>query len=133
MDKPDIFKFDDSLYYSRTGLDATVHVIEEQQDVPLVIVITQSEEVKADIHALIEYAIGQDELLWSKLEEISSKQYELIASVASPKLRKGLETSVRGYFVEMEEILKGVWLVCHCSDITKEHILGIGSIWTAEP
>ncbi len=132
MNKPDIFKFDDALYYSREGLDSIVQVVRGGNYSSLVIVVTQSEEIKKDIHSLIDYAVRQDEALWARLEKLSSRQYELIASVTSAQLRKNLESSVRRYFKEMEEILKGVWLVQDCSDVTKEHIFGIGSIWTAE-
>ena len=132
MNRPDIFKFDDSLYYSRAGLDAMVEVIRQGDWKSLVVVLTQSNEGKKDIERLISFAVAQDEVLWSKLEEMSSTQHEFIAGVSSKTLRKELENSVRNYFIEMEEILKGVWLVRHCSEVTREHIFGIGSIWTAE-
>ncbi len=132
MNSPDIYKFDDSLYYSRAGLDAMVEVIERGSGDPLVVVLTQSREGKRDIETLISYAVARDEVLWSKLEEMSSVQNDFIGTVSSGTLRKELETSVRSCFIEMEEILKGVWLVGNCSNVTREHIFGIGSIWTAK-
>jgi len=132
MNKPDVFKFDDSLYYTKEGLESIVGVVEKQKTPDLVIVITQSKEVRADIELLIELAIERNESLWAGLEAISSKQYDLISGIPSEKMRKDLEFSVRGHFKEMEEILKSVWLVQDCSGKMKEHILGIGSLWTAE-
>ncbi len=132
MNNPDIFKFDDSFSYSKSGIDAMVSVVTRREDSSTVIVLTQSREIKKDIETLISHAVAHDESIWSKLEEMSSRQYELIASVSSPSFRQSLENSVRNYFIEMEEILKGVWLVRHCSDVTREHIFGIGNIWLAE-
>ncbi len=109
-----------------------VEVIEQRGGDSLVVVLTQSNEGKKDIETLISFAVAQDEVLWSKLEEMSSTQHDFIAEVSSKTLRKGLENSVRNYFIDMEEILKGVWLVGDCSEVTREHIFGIGSIWNAE-
>lgn len=132
MNKPDVFKFDDSLYYTKEGLESIVGVVEKQNSPDLVIVITQSREVRTDIELLIDLAIQRNESLWAGLEGISSKQYDLISGIRSGKMRKDLEFSVRGHFKEMEEILKSVWLVQDCSGKMKEHILGIGNLWTAE-
>ncbi len=132
MDRPDIFKFDDSLYMTKSGLDSIVKVVEHEKPSSLVIVITQSMDVKNDISSLIDYAVRRDEALWARLEDISSKQNELISGITSRTMRKDLEFAVRNHFKEMEEILKAVWLVQDCSEVTREHILGIGSIWTAE-
>lgn len=46
MNKPDIFKFDDALYYSKEGLDSIVQVVRGGNYSSLVIVVTQSEEIK---------------------------------------------------------------------------------------
>ncbi len=131
MVKPDIFEFDDSLYSSEEGLNSIVKVIEAEKSAFLVVVIAPSKEVKKDIEALISFAVAQDEVLWAKLEEMSGKQYELITHVSSA-MRKILQASIRRYFKEMEDILRSVWLVQHCSTFIKEHIIGLGSIWTAE-
>ena len=132
MNRPDIFKFDDSLYYTKEGIDSIVDVVEREKNSDLVIVITQSREVRNDIESLIDLAVKRDESLWARLEGISTKQHELIGGIPLAGMRKELAFSVRRHFKEMEEILKAVWLVQDCSGKMKEHILGIGSIWTAE-
>jgi len=127
-----VYKFDRDLYSTKEGLDKILNVINKYKDKKLVIVASQNHELEKNLEELIVLAVSRKEILWSRMEKLKSDQLALAWKIISSDKRHILEADIRHNFQNIEEVLKSVWLVGECSDVTKEYVSGLGNLWITQ-
>ena len=127
-----VFKFDRELYSTKAGIDKIIRIIKIYKDRKLVIIASQNYALEKSLEELITLAVSREELLWSRMEKLKSEQILLIEQMIPYSSRHSVETDIRQNFQNIEEVLKSVWLVGECSDITKEYVCGLGNIWVTQ-
>ena len=127
-----VFKFDRELYSSKEGLDKIIRCIKVFKNNKLVIIASQNYDLENSLEELIQLAVSREELLWSRVEKLKSEQLSLIAELIPSERRQPIETEIRHSFQNIEEVLKSVWLVGECSDLTKDYVSGLGNIWITQ-
>jgi len=127
-----VYKFDRDLYSTKEGLDKILNVINKYKEKKLVVVASQNHELEKNLEELIVLAVSRKEILWSGMEKLKSDQLALARGIISPDQRHILEADIRLNFQNMEEVLKSVWLVGECSDITREYVIGLGNLWITQ-
>ena len=127
-----VYKFDRELYSTKEGIDKILKVVNIYKDRKLVIVASQNSALEKSLEELITLAVSREELLWSRMEKLKSSQLSLIEKLIPSPSRHSLESDIRQNFQNIEEVLKSVWLVGECSDITKEYVCGLGNVWITQ-
>jgi len=124
-----VFKFDRELYSTKSGIDKILRVIKLYKDRKLVIIVSQNSSLEKSLEELIVLSVSRKELLWSRVEKLKSEQLSLIEQLIPSERRHSVESDIRQSFQNIEEVLKSVWLVGECSDVTKEYVCGLGNVW----
>jgi len=127
-----VFKFDRELYSTKAGIDKIIRIIKLYMNRKLVIIASQNYALEKSLEELIHLAVSREELLWSRMEKLKSEHLTLIEHLIPSSGRHVVETDIRQNFQNIEEVLKSVWLVGECSDITKEYVCGLGNIWVTQ-
>ena len=127
-----VYKFDRELYSSKDGIDKILKLVKNLKNRKLIIIASQNTALEKRLEELVFLAVAREELLWSRMEKLKSDQLTLIEQLIPPGIRHSSETDLRQNFQNIEEVLKSVWLVGECSDITKEYICGLGNVWITQ-
>jgi bifunctional aspartokinase / homoserine dehydrogenase 1 len=127
-----IFKFDRELYAGKDGINKILEVIKIFRNRKLVIIASQNHDLEKSLENLILLAVSRQELLWSRMEKLKSEHLTLSSDLISSDKRHLIEADIRLNFQNLEEVLKSVWLVGDCSDITREYVTGLGNVWITQ-
>ncbi len=127
-----VCKFDRELYSTKEGLDKILNVVHKYKEKKLVIIASQNHELEKNLEELIVLAVSRKEILWSGMEKLKSDQLARAWGIISPDQRHILEADIRQNFQNIEEVLKSVWLVGECSDVTREYVSGLGNLWITQ-
>ncbi|MEA1911758.1 MAG: ACT domain-containing protein, partial [Spirochaetota bacterium] len=92
----------------------------------------KNSSLEKKLEELVYLAVDREELLWARMEKLKSEQLSLAEQLIPFSSRHSVETDIRQNFQNIEEVLKSVWLVGECSEITKEYICGIGNVWITQ-
>ncbi len=92
------------------------------------IVVSAMSGVTDRLHELAELARKQDDVWKTKLEELKQKHLEAIQLLSIPVLLSVIEKDV----IDIQDLLKAIWLSKGYSEATLELIAGYGEIWSAQ-
>ncbi|MCK5199554.1 MAG: bifunctional aspartate kinase/homoserine dehydrogenase I [Spirochaetales bacterium] len=124
-----VYKFDRELYSTAEGIDKILNVVKPYKGGKLVIVASQNNDLEKKLEELVDLAVSGEELLWSRMEKLKSEQLAFVEKLIPSSSRADIETEVRQGFQNLGDVLKSVWLVSDCSDITRAYVIGMGNIW----
>ena len=92
------------------------------------IIFSALQGVTDDLLSLSRMAADQNELYVSEYVKIKERHIKLIAELLSAKNRANAESSINNLLFELEEILKGVYLIKELSGKTLDFILSFGEL-----
>jgi len=127
-----VYKFDRELYSSKDGIEKILGIISTNKNKKLVIIASQNSSLERNLEELVYLAVDRKERLWARMEKLKSEQLSIAEQLIPSSSRHSVETDIRQNFQNIEEVLKSVWLVGECSDITKEYVCGIGNVWITQ-
>ena len=126
-----VYKFDRELYSTAEGIDKVLNVVKTNNGRKLIIVASENNDLEKKLEELVDLAMSGEEILWARMERLKSEQLAFVEKLIPSSNRSAIETEIRQGFQNLGDVLKSVWLVNDCSDITRSYVSGMGNIWIA--
>ena len=131
MKKWTVHSFEGDSCCTAGGMSHILQVFRNNTNGPLCAVISPKRDVPPALLSLVDQAIVNDETLWGRMEQLSHDFTRMIEEIVPNGHRKEIESVIREDFVNIEDILRAVWLVRDSSPRTREYISGLGAVWIA--
>jgi bifunctional aspartokinase / homoserine dehydrogenase 1 len=80
----------------------------------------------------VSLAARRDETWRERLQALASRHLATLDELLGPDSEPGIRAGLGRDFAEIEEILRGVWLVRACAEQTTELVSGYGELWSAQ-
>ena len=127
-----VYKFDRELYSSTEGIDKILKVVKSYSQGKLIIIASQDKALEKKLEELVDLSVSGDELLWARMEKLKSEQLAFVEKLIPSQRRAPIESEIRQGFQNLGDVLKSIWLVNACSNITRDYVSGMGNIWITQ-